>query len=160
MEWSNEKTILLIEDYHNSPELWNNKINEYKDIRVKNDKLKQLADKYNCTVSEIKKKIKNLRSAFHRERKKLLSKKSGSSPNKRGKWFAYELLSFLIDVDIPKPTLSTAGSEEEDFEVSFFNIKIFIMLLLVYLFIYACDIFEYYIQKLRVKVLPRHTSFI
>lgn len=133
MDWNNEKTTSFIEDYHNSPELWNNKISDYKDIRIKNDKLKQLASKYNCTVAEVKKKIKNLRSAFHRERKKLQSKKSGSSPSKKGKWFAYELLSFLVDVDVPKSTLSTAGSDEEDFEVSFFLISTYkLMLLLVY----------------------------
>lgn len=65
---------------------------------------------------QVKRKIKNLRSAFHREHKKLTQKKSGSSPRKKGKWFAYELLSFLLDVDVPKSTLSTAGSDEEDFE--------------------------------------------
>lgn len=74
-----------------------------------------------CTVLELKKKIKNLRSAFHREHKKLKGKKSGSSPSKKGKWFAYEQLRFLLDVDVPKYTLSTAGSDEEEFEVSFFK---------------------------------------
>ena len=118
MKWNNEKTTSFIDDYHNSPELWNNKISEYKDSTLKNDKLKELATKYNCTVVEIKKKIKNLRSAFHRERKRVQKKKSGSSPSKKGKWFAYELLTFLLDVDIPKSTLSTASTDEEDYEVS------------------------------------------
>ncbi|XP_057654721.1 uncharacterized protein LOC130892977 [Diorhabda carinulata] len=117
MEWSNDKTVAFIEDYHNSPELWNNKTPVYKDIKLRNDKLTQLSGKYDCTLMELKKKIKNLRSAFHRERKKLQEKKSGSSPSKKGKWFAYELLSFLIDVDVPKTTSSTAGSDEEEFDV-------------------------------------------
>lgn len=113
MEWNIEKTTLFIEDYHNSPELWNNKITDYKDNRLRNDKLKQLASKYNCSVTEVKNKIKNLRSAFHRERKKQQSKKSGSSPCKKGKWFAFELLSFLLDVDQARQTTSTISDGEE-----------------------------------------------
>jgi len=101
MEWNIEKTMLFIDDYHNSPELWNNKISAYKDNKIKIDKLKQLSVKYECTLSDVKKKIKNLRSAFHRERKKLKSK-SGSSPSKKGKWFAFDSLSFLLDVDVSK----------------------------------------------------------
>ncbi|XP_055615695.1 uncharacterized protein LOC129768983 [Toxorhynchites rutilus septentrionalis] len=116
MEWNIERTTSFIDDYHNSPELWNNKILQYKDIHIKKDKLKQLAAKYNCTVADVKNKIKNLRTAFHRERKKVQQKKSGSSPGKQTKWFAYEPLSFLLDVDIPKSTISTAGSDEENFE--------------------------------------------
>ncbi|CAH2012159.1 unnamed protein product [Acanthoscelides obtectus] len=114
MEWTIEKTTLFIEDYHNSPELWNNKIAAYKDNRLKNDKLKQIATKYECTVIEVKNKIKNLRSAFHRERKKLQSKKSGSSPLTKGQWFAFELLSFLLDVDKHRRTTSTASDNGEE----------------------------------------------
>ncbi|XP_066903334.1 uncharacterized protein [Halyomorpha halys] len=111
MDWDRDTTKSFIEDYRNLPELWNNKLNEYKDSRIRNDRLRLLASKYNCTVSRIKKKIKNLRSAFHRERYKLLS--SG----KKGKWFAFDLLRFLEDVDLPpKSTSSTAGSDEEDLE--------------------------------------------
>ncbi|KAK9880862.1 hypothetical protein WA026_013187 [Henosepilachna vigintioctopunctata] len=102
MEWSIDKTLAFIEDYHNSPELWNNKTPVYKDIKLRNDKLAQLSGKYDCTLMELKKKIKNLRSAFHRERKKLQEKKSGSSPSKKGKWFAYELLSFQLTPMYPK----------------------------------------------------------
>lgn len=49
----------------------------------------------------------------------MMLKKSGSSPNKKPKWFAYDLLAFLLDVDVPKKTISTAHSDEEDLEVIF-----------------------------------------
>ncbi|KAG8338555.1 hypothetical protein J6590_000225 [Homalodisca vitripennis] len=76
--------------------------------------LKPLAIKYDCSVTDLKKKVKNLRSAFHRKHKRITKPKSGSSPKKE-KWFAYNLLSFLLDVDIPRETFSTAeNSEEED----------------------------------------------
>lgn len=119
MEWNIKRTILFIEDYHNSPELWNNKITDYKDNKLKNDKLKHLASKYECPVLEVKKKIKNLRSAFHREHKKLqASKKSDSSVSKKVKWFAYEPLSFLSEVDVVRLTTSTANNGDDP-KVSF-----------------------------------------
>ncbi|KAG8241688.1 hypothetical protein J6590_081422 [Homalodisca vitripennis] len=107
MEWSNQKTTLFIEDYHNTPELWDNRSAFYKDRNIKCDKLKQLAIKYDCSVTDLKKKVKYLRSAFHREHKRITKPKSGSSPKKE-KWFAYNLLTFLLDVDIPRETFSKA----------------------------------------------------
>ncbi|KAG8314594.1 hypothetical protein J6590_089520 [Homalodisca vitripennis] len=83
----------------------------YKDRNIKCDKLKELAIKYDCSVTDLKKKIKNLRSAFHREHKRITKPKSGSSPKKE-KWFAYNLLKFLLDVDIPRETFSTAENSE------------------------------------------------
>lgn len=43
-------------DYsHNSPELWNSKITDYKDRITKNDMLKQISGKYDyCRVMEAK----------------------------------------------------------------------------------------------------------
>ena len=40
-----DKTTSNIEDYHDSSELWNSKIGDYKDTNLKNDKLKQPASK-------------------------------------------------------------------------------------------------------------------
>ena len=91
-----------------------------KDNTVKNDTLKKLAIKYECSVQEVKRKIENLRSAFHREHKKVQKSKSGSSPSKKSKWFAYDLLSFLLDVDAPRKTTSTTSHDERS-EVSLLN---------------------------------------
>ncbi|KAG8314676.1 hypothetical protein J6590_087261 [Homalodisca vitripennis] len=82
----------------------------YKDRNIKCDKLKQLAIKYDCSVTDLKKKVKNLRSAFHREHKRITKPKIGSSPKKE-KWFAYNLLTFLLDVDIPRETVLTNEGE-------------------------------------------------
>ena len=46
MEWSIERTIMFIDDFHNSPELWNVKNRNYKDKKIRNDKLKELTGKY------------------------------------------------------------------------------------------------------------------
>lgn len=117
MEWNTEKTINFIEDYHNSTELWDNTSISYKNNKIKQDRLHQLATKYECTILDLKHKIKNLRSAFHRERKRLEGKKSGSSPSQEKKWFAYDLLTFLADVDLPRSTFATTN-DVEDSEVS------------------------------------------
>lgn len=114
MEWSNEKTVQFIEDYRNAPELWNVTLREYKNNKQKMDTFKRLANQYECSVDEVKKKIKNLRSAFHRERKRL-QKGSGASPVKGKVWFGYDLLTFLLDTDVPRQTISTTcGSAEPE----------------------------------------------
>lgn len=56
MEWTNEKTSNLIEMYHNSPELWNNTLETYKDNKKKYDKYSELAVHFDCSVQNIKEK--------------------------------------------------------------------------------------------------------
>ncbi|XP_019870976.1 uncharacterized protein LOC109599427 [Aethina tumida] len=91
-EWSKDTILAFIEDYHHSPELWNFNHTRYADAAIRAETTIKLAAKYNCEVWELKKKIKNLRSAFHREHKKL------STLKKRGpKWFAYDRLCFLLN---------------------------------------------------------------
>jgi hypothetical protein len=52
-------------------------------------------------VKEVKENVKNLRTTFHRYRKK----KSGSA--KGDQWVHFPSLSFLLEVDAPKRGLST-----------------------------------------------------
>lgn len=52
-------------------------------------KLKELAEKFNCDVLMVKKKIKNLLTAFHHQHKNLTQEKSGFLTIKRNKWVAY-----------------------------------------------------------------------
>lgn len=104
MEWCNEKYLDFIEDYRKSEVLWDVRNSNYKNNRVKRDVLLGLAQKYNSDEDSVKKKIKNLRSAFHREHNRLTNKKSGSGSTKESKkWFAYESLQFILDVTEPRP---------------------------------------------------------
>lgn len=105
MEWCNEKYLDFIEDYRKSEVLWDVRNSNYKNNRVKSVVLLALAQKYNLDEDGIKKKIKNLRSAFHREHHRLTNKiKSGSGSNKEiKKWFAYEPLKFILGVTEPRP---------------------------------------------------------
>lgn len=97
MSWSQEKIIKFIEEFRKSFSLWDTRLSEYKNNKAKLGELQKLATKFDCDVATIKKKIKNLRSAFRREQKQL----SGSS-KKRSTWFAYDLLLFILDVENPR----------------------------------------------------------
>ncbi|XP_076033987.1 uncharacterized protein LOC143020923 isoform X2 [Oratosquilla oratoria] len=113
MEWSLESTIKFIEDYRNAPELWKASSLDYKNIKLKGNTLRALATKYNCRISDIKKKIKNLRSAFHRERKKVLRMRSNGGKGKV--WFGYSLLTFLDETYIPR-RINLKTDDGDDFE--------------------------------------------
>ncbi|KAK7073866.1 hypothetical protein SK128_009897, partial [Halocaridina rubra] len=102
MNWSQEKTVEFIEEYRKLAVLWDIRLTDYKNINAKLDALLGLAEKFNCDVPVVKKKIKNLRTAFRREHKSVTQRKCCSSPMKRSKWFAYDLLIFLLDVNNPR----------------------------------------------------------
>ncbi|KAG0704542.1 hypothetical protein GWK47_024670 [Chionoecetes opilio] len=102
MNWSQEKNVEFIEEYRKLAVLWDIRLADYKNNHAKLDALWGLAEKFNCDVAMVK-NIKNLRTAFRHEHKSLTQKKSGSSPIKRSKWFAYDLLIFLLDMDIGQP---------------------------------------------------------
>ena len=101
MNWWQEKTVEFIE-YMKRAILWDIRLTGYTDNQAKLDALRGLADKFKCDLATVKKRIKNLRNAFRREHKSQTQKKSGSSPINRSKWFAYDLLIFLLDVDNPR----------------------------------------------------------
>ncbi|XP_049835039.1 uncharacterized protein LOC126278808 [Schistocerca gregaria] len=64
--------------------------------------------KYEIEESTVKKKIKNLRSAFHREHSRVTSTKSDSATNLEDrKWFAYESLKFILDVTEPRAAMAS-----------------------------------------------------
>lgn len=112
MSWSLEKTANFIESYRNSPVLWDIRLKDYRNNLVKLDALRLLAELYQCDVATVRSKIKNLRTAFHREHNSRTRKKSGSSPTKKSKWFGYDLLLFLVDVEIARPGYSSQVEAE------------------------------------------------
>jgi hypothetical protein len=83
MEWSNDKTIMFIEDYRNSEILWNHRLKDFKNNRQKLDILQNLSEKYGNDIIALKKKIKNLRTQFHREHKAITNTTSGQSAIKK-----------------------------------------------------------------------------
>lgn len=113
MYWDQEKTKCLIEDYRESRVLWDLCYSSYKDNRKKFKVWKELSKKYECSIKDLKDKIKNLRTTFHRKRKQ----KSGSGRTEP--WVYFESLTFLLDVDVPKQSVST----DKNFDEVGFNFK-------------------------------------
>jgi hypothetical protein len=58
MEWSNEKTVMFIEDYRNNEILWNHKLRDFKNNRKKLDNFKTASEKYGSDNVNLKKKNK------------------------------------------------------------------------------------------------------
>lgn len=96
--WSSEKVLLFIEDLHSNECLWNVKNIDYKDHSKRKDVIQSLSKKYNSTVIDIDKKISNLKGQFRRVHKKMGSRRRNGLSAKPT-WFAYEPLSFLLQVE-------------------------------------------------------------
>ena len=69
MNFSPKKTVEFIEEYRKTALLWDIRLQDYKNNHAKLDILKELAEKFNCDLPMVKKKIKNLCTAFRREHK-------------------------------------------------------------------------------------------
>lgn len=102
--WGDEKTLQFVILYRNNECLWNPRIPEYKNNIARNNAYQDILtnmDDPNLTLKIIKTKIKNLRSVYHSELKKIeSSKRSGSGTdtvyNPSTSWF-HEMHSFLGD---------------------------------------------------------------
>lgn len=100
--WSEETTIKFVEEYRARPCLWNIKLAVYKNKSARDTALKEIEELMGIEsfgINEIKNKIKNLRSTYAQEKKKIKdSKKSGAGTDEvyvpHIKWFM-EMDSFL-----------------------------------------------------------------
>lgn len=93
--WTNKKVLSFIKDLQLNECLWNIKSEQYRDRKAKSDAIEHLSSKYEISISEVEKKIANLRCQFRREHKKSSNiNKSGSYP--RATWFGYKPLLFLL----------------------------------------------------------------
>lgn len=114
--WPTEKVLRFIEDFHAASCLWEVTNPEYKNRIKKKIVIEELAKKYEVSVSDVEKKIHNLKTAFHREHKKInQAKKSGASPVKNA-WFAYDHLLFLLQGSESRGSRSTDCDEERNNE--------------------------------------------
>lgn len=143
MNWSQDKTVEFIEEYRRHVALWDIRLEEYRNIHAKLNAQQWLAKKFDCDVVMVKKKINNLRTAFHREHKNLTQSKFGRFPNKRSKWFAYDSLLFLLNVEKARPGSSSQTEQSKFSEVSDLIIIIIIHLYIIILCFSPC---KYLIQ--------------
>lgn len=104
-----DRTEILnfIEDYRRYPILWNISDKDYNNRERRRITLQKLSAKYFLDTKSILKRIKCLRSYFHREHNKVQQKNVESS------WFAYNPLLFILDGKI-RDGQDTSGSYEEN----------------------------------------------
>lgn len=139
MEWSEDKTLNLIEMYRERPFLWNSRLTDYKNRNKRHDALLEISVSFGTEKDEIEKKIRYLLSHFAREiKKEKESAKSGSSTSEiyQSKWFAYKSLLFLKDKNKPTPTLDTEVIEYNNNYILILNVFIF----LIYIIISKADV--------------------
>ncbi|KAF6197577.1 hypothetical protein GE061_008541 [Apolygus lucorum] len=75
-KWAHEEVCLLIENYEANPILWDIRHPDYRDRVKKNLVTEKLANNFNCPVSEISRKLHNLRNQVSQELKKIKQKKA------------------------------------------------------------------------------------
>ncbi|XP_060806888.1 uncharacterized protein LOC106129784 [Amyelois transitella] len=119
--WGDEKTLKFVILYRNNECLWNPHIPQYKNNIARNNAYQDLLtnmDDSTLTVKIIKSKIKNLRSVYHSELKKIEnSKRSGSGAatvyNPSMSWF-HEMHSFLGDTGDYRDPISMELIQDRD----------------------------------------------
>lgn len=117
----------FIQCYRSETCLWQTKSKDYHDRNKKNAAYNRLVEKYkiidpNANRDIVVKKINNLRTAYKKELNKMKqSIKSGAGTDELYTphlWY-FDLLKFLYDQEIPRPSVSNINEDEN--EVSHFS---------------------------------------
>ncbi|CAH1396344.1 unnamed protein product [Nezara viridula] len=94
--WSTENTLRLIDVFHNTPCLWNVLSDDYRDREKKKRCWNIIAQQFGVPVTDVEKKIHNLKTQFYREHKRVTKdRKNRGYPQTVSNWFAYKHLMFL-----------------------------------------------------------------
>jgi hypothetical protein len=94
--WTSKKVLSFIKDMQLNECLWNIRSEQYRNRKAKNEAIEHLARKYEISVSDVEKKISNLKCQFRREHRKAVNLKRIGPYTRRATWFGYEALSFLL----------------------------------------------------------------
>ncbi|XP_054087628.1 uncharacterized protein LOC128922109 [Zeugodacus cucurbitae] len=99
MDWRQAEIFDLLSMYRESECLWNCLNPEYKDVDLKKNAWKEIANFFGRSVEEVKKKIKNLRTGYVLEKKKADSKNANSGDSLyEPRLFYYDEMTFLDPV--------------------------------------------------------------
>ncbi|XP_017874713.1 PREDICTED: uncharacterized protein LOC108621737 [Drosophila arizonae] len=107
MEWTREKTLLLISEYRQRRGLWDMTCDEYRKKDVKQRLLNEVSEVLggNIPIPELEKKFHTLRTQYHREINRMKRKEPYNS-----KWFGFKNLVFLSS---PFACRSTKGRSKD-----------------------------------------------
>nr|XP_036226989.1 uncharacterized protein LOC106616832 isoform X2 [Bactrocera oleae] len=101
MDWRQAEIFDLISMYRESECLWNCLNPEYKDLDLKKNAWREIANFFGRNVEDVKKKIKNLRTSYVIEKKKVERKKTESEDSLyEPRLFYYDEMTFLDPVVI------------------------------------------------------------
>ncbi|XP_044745326.1 uncharacterized protein LOC123307174 [Coccinella septempunctata] len=98
--WTQEETRSLISHYKTYPELWDTTHPDYKCRKKKMEASEKLAVIFNATPAEINRKLHNIRTQFHNERRKLKRMRSDQVGARRyhtSTWEYFSSLTFLLN---------------------------------------------------------------
>ena len=113
-----EKWVNFINKYRSLRELWDVKCEGYKDIKLRAQAYEKLTQVYktidkHATVETVKKRIKNMRTAYLRELKKKLASEINAhefyEPYEPNLWYFYDF-DFLKDVEILADCVAAGAS--------------------------------------------------
>ncbi|XP_018794608.1 PREDICTED: uncharacterized protein LOC108972464 [Bactrocera latifrons] len=101
MDWRQAEIFDLISMYRESECLWNCLNREYKDVDLKKNAWREIATFFGRKVEDVKKKIKNLRTSYVIEKKKVERKRTESGETVyEPRLFYYDEMTFLDPVVI------------------------------------------------------------
>ncbi|XP_004536390.2 uncharacterized protein LOC101461773 isoform X2 [Ceratitis capitata] len=111
MDWRQAEILDLICMYRENECLWNWLSSEYKDVNLKKNTWAEIADHFGRDVGEIKKKIKNLRTGYVSEKKRVDSSlNEAGEPTYEPRLFYYDEMTFLNRVIV----LRTSNLDEQN----------------------------------------------
>ncbi|KAH8359226.1 hypothetical protein KR093_005303 [Drosophila rubida] len=108
MEWTRDKTLLLINEYRQRRGLWDMTCDEYRKKDVKQRLLNEVSEVLggNIAIPELEKKFHTLRTQYHREISRMKRKEPYNS-----KWFGFKNLVFLSSPYACRSTKSRLKTE-------------------------------------------------
>ena len=119
-KWNERDTTLLIDLLEERPLLWNMFDSRYTKREVPEVAYKEIAEKSeeNWTLSEIKRKINNLRAQLRTELKKTKKTKSVQSRDEvyRSNWAHWNRMQFFAPQLKPGSTADTITLQDKDFD--------------------------------------------
>ncbi|XP_063235278.1 uncharacterized protein LOC134538157 [Bacillus rossius redtenbacheri] len=117
MDWTDDKSLQLIELYSERSVLWHAEHPHYKSHSKKNEAWCDIAAVIAVDAGEAKRKMASLLATYRKVRHKVLKlreKGAGADDLYEVTWFAFESFSFLEQSYQPRPSRQLIKSEDDD----------------------------------------------
>lgn len=109
MDWSNDDSLQLIEQYRLHTELWDRSDPKYKDKMCRFRGWSEIADSFGCTKAEVERKMNVLLTQYRREKHKMMMKRYEGMQPGTSKWYAFKNFGFLENVTSQAHLMGSCG---------------------------------------------------